>query len=563
MDDGNPARDAWTAAAELLRTEGLLSDSQIAFVRMAHPLAAVDEIFMIAVGSDFVKTWIEEHVATAMTARLSDILGREIRLMISVDPSVNETPAPSASSAPVTPSSPVRVAGGETASLLTTPAAPVHQPPVTSPTLESPQSPIPPVVSAPVATSAPASTGTTAMAESLVQKKLSPIDTLVEHNPTLTGSISTISTTAAIATDVANPSSRSIAARLNPRYTFSNFVIGDSNRFATATALAVAESPGTTYNPLFLYSESGMGKTHLMHAIGNYALNLYPHIKVRYISAEEFTNDFINSLRDGRQAEFKDQFRTVDILLIDDIQFIGGRDTTVEEFFHTFNALTNANKQIVITSDVAPNLLNGFEERMVSRFISGVTASIDRPSLETSVAILEKKASVDGIQVPREVHEYIAANMTTNIREMEGALRRVTAFADLSKQPVDLTLSEMVLKDLISNPDDIEITASLIMSQTANYFEITIDDLTAADRSRTIVTARQIAMYLCREMTDLSLPRIGNIFGRRDHTTVMHAYRKIDKQMAERQTTYNQVSELTSRIKQAAASQQSHSEQPE
>ncbi|AWE41415.1 chromosomal replication initiator protein DnaA [Actinobaculum sp. 313] len=563
MGDGNPARDAWTAAAELLRTEGLLSDSQIAFVRMAHPLAAVDEIFMIAVGSDFVKTWIEEHVATAMTARLSDILGREIRLMISVDPSVNETPAPSASSAPVTPSSPVRVAGGETASLLTTPAAPVHQPPVTSPTLESPQSPIPPVVSAPVATSAPASTGTTAMAESLVQKKLSPIDTLVEHNPTLTGSISTISTTAAIATDVANPSSRSIAARLNPRYTFSNFVIGDSNRFATATALAVAESPGTTYNPLFLYSESGMGKTHLMHAIGNYALNLYPHIKVRYISAEEFTNDFINSLRDGRQAEFKDQFRTVDILLIDDIQFIGGRDTTVEEFFHTFNALTNANKQIVITSDVAPNLLNGFEERMVSRFISGVTASIDRPSLETSVAILEKKASVDGIQVPREVHEYIAANMTTNIREMEGALRRVTAFADLSKQPVDLTLSEMVLKDLISNPDDIEITASLIMSQTANYFEITIDDLTAADRSRTIVTARQIAMYLCREMTDLSLPRIGNIFGRRDHTTVMHAYRKIDKQMAERQTTYNQVSELTSRIKQAAASQQSHSEQPE
>ncbi|MBE6484850.1 MAG: chromosomal replication initiator protein DnaA [Actinomycetaceae bacterium] len=563
MGDGNPARDAWTAAAELLRTEGLLSDSQIAFVRMAHPLAAVDEIFMIAVGSDFVKTWIEEHVATAMTARLSDILGREVRLMISVDPSVNETPAPSASSAPVTPSSPVGVAGSETASLLAAPAAPVHQPPVTSPTLDSPQSPIPPVVSAPVAASAPASTGSTAMADGLLQHKLSPIDALVERNPTLTGSISTVSTAAAIATDTANPSSRSIAARLNPRYTFSNFVIGDSNRFATATALAVAESPGTTYNPLFLYSESGMGKTHLMHAIGNYALNLYPHIKVRYISAEEFTNDFINSLRDGRQAEFKDQFRTVDILLIDDIQFIGGRDTTVEEFFHTFNALTNANKQIVITSDVAPNLLNGFEERMVSRFISGVTASIDRPSLETSVAILEKKASVDGIQVPREVHEYIAANMTTNIREMEGALRRVTAFADLSKQPVDLTLSEMVLKDLISNPDDIEITASLIMSQTANYFEITIDDLTAADRSRTVVTARQIAMYLCREMTDLSLPRIGNIFGRRDHTTVMHAYRKIDKQMAERQTTYNQVSELTSRIKQAAVSQQSHSAQSE
>ena len=241
----------------------------------------------------------------------------------------------------------------------------------------------------------------------------------------------------------------------------------------------------------------------------------------------------------------------MDILLIDDIQFIGGKEDTMVEFFHTFNALTNANKQIVITSDVPPNRLNGFEERMLSRFNSGVTASIDRPNLETRIAILEKKASTDGIQVPREVHEYIASNMTTNIREMEGALRRVTAFADFNKQPADLTLAEIVLKDFISNPDTIEITASLIMGQTASYFQVSIDDLKSADRSRSLVTPRQIAMYLCREMTSLSLPKIGDIFGGRDHTTVMHAYKKIDKQMAEKQTTYNQVSELTSRIKQA------------
>lgn len=345
---------------------------------------------------------------------------------------------------------------------------------------------------------------------------------------------------------------RSQKARINPRYTFDNFVIGDNNRFATATSLAVAESPGTTYNPLFLYSDSGMGKTHLMHAIGNYALNLFPSIKVRYVSAEEFTNAFINSVRDGHQAEFKNQFRTVDILLIDDIQFIGGRDSTVEEFFHTFNALTNSNKQIVITSDVSPNLLNGFEERMLSRFNSGVTANIDRPNLETRIAILEKKAHSDGFTVPREVNEYIATHMLTNVREMEGALRRVTAFADLSKQTINLSLAEMILKDLIANPDAIEITATLIMSQTAGYFDISIEEMISTDRSRVLVSARQVAMYLCREMTELSLPKIGHLFGKRDHTTVMHACRKIDKQMAERQTTYNQVSELTSRIKQAA-----------
>ena len=506
MNDSNPAKDAWVAAAELLRSDGSLSDSQEAFVRMAYPLACVDEIFMIAVGSEFVKTWIEEHVAKAMTEMLSNILGRNVRLMISVDPSINDAQ----------PTQTTSNTGFTTKNF--------HYSEIEE---------------IPTKTKSSYSSLDNSTSEGLSSE--TDIESTQKNN-----------NLNKIDKNYQSGMERIHAARLNPRYTFDNFVIGDSNRFPTATSLAVAESPGTTYNPLFLYSDSGMGKTHLMHAIGNYVINLFSGSKVRYVSAEEFTNAFINSVRDGKQAEFKDQFRTVDILLIDDIQFIGGRDTTVEEFFHTFNALTNSNKQIVITSDVSPHLLNGFEERMISRFNSGVTANIDRPNLETRIAILEKKADSDGFNVPREVNEYIATHMTTNVREMEGALRRVTAFADLSKQAITLKLAEMILKDLINNPDSIEITASLIMAQTARYFDIKIEEMTSADRSRMLVTARQIAMYLCREMTDLSLPKIGELFGKRDHTTVMHACRKIDKQMAERQVTYNQVSELTSRIKQAA-----------
>ncbi|MDK8782224.1 chromosomal replication initiator protein DnaA [Actinotignum sp. GS-2025f] len=544
MAEMNPARDAWLAALELLRMQGDLSDSQSAFVRMAHPLATAEDIFMIVVGSEFVKNWIEEHVADLMTGALSNILGHNIRLVISIDPSVNESPLPAAErreSRPVETAPAPRRA--ETPTALSPDSEWNQSATYRDFTREEPGG-YPEFPAEPVAAAAPSALSS--------PRVTAPVE---KTEPTSLATLAMASGEEKIYGNSADPSfaAMSTAAGLNPKYTFDNFVIGDSNRFPTATSLAVSEAPGTTYNPLFLYSDSGMGKTHLMHAIGNYAISLYPNIHVRYISAEEFTNAFINAVRDGRQSEFKDSFRKVDILLIDDIQFIGGRDTTVEEFFHTFNALTNSNKQIVITSDVAPNLLNGFEERMLSRFNSGVVASIDRPNLETRIAILEKKAHVDGISVPREVHEYIATHMTTNVREMEGALRRVTAFADLSKQPVSLTLSEMVLKDLITNPDSVDIKPSLIMAQTANYFSITIDDLTSADRSRIPVTARQIAMYLCREMTDLSLPKIGSLFGGRDHTTVMHAYRKIDKQMAERQTTYNQVSELSVRIKQAAS----------
>ncbi|WP_341359705.1 chromosomal replication initiator protein DnaA [Georgenia sp. M64] len=342
------------------------------------------------------------------------------------------------------------------------------------------------------------------------------------------------------------------SSRLNPKYTFETFVTGSSNRFAHAAATAVAEAPAKAYNPLFIYGGSGLGKTHLLHAIGHYARNLYPGIRVRYVNSEEFTNDFINSIRDDKAENFQRRYRNVDVLLIDDIQFLGGKEQTVEEFFHTFNTLHNDNRQVVITSDVPPKQLNGFEDRLRSRFEWGLLTDVQPPDLETRIAILRKKAVAEHLQASDEVLEYIASRISTNIRELEGALIRVTAFANLNRQPVDLSLAEMVLKDLITDPEGEDITPALIMGQTANYFSVSIEALCSADRSRVLVNARQIAMYLCRELTDLSLPKIGQLFGGRDHTTVMHANRKIREQMAEKRSTFNQVTELTNRIKQKA-----------
>ncbi|WNB85586.1 chromosomal replication initiator protein DnaA [Cellulomonas sp. ATA003] len=339
-------------------------------------------------------------------------------------------------------------------------------------------------------------------------------------------------------------------ARLNPKYLFETFVIGSSNRFAHAAAVAVAEAPAKAYNPLFIYGDSGLGKTHLLHAIGHYAHNLYPGVRVRYVNSEEFTNDFINSIRDDKAGAFQRRYREVDVLLVDDIQFLQGKEQTMEEFFHTFNTLHNANKQVVITSDLPPKQLNGFEDRMRSRFEWGLITDVQPPDLETRIAILRKKAGSERLQAPDDVLEYIASKISTNIRELEGALIRVTAFANLNRQQVDKALAEIVLKDLITDENAEEITASAVIGQTAAYFGLTIDDLCGSSRSRVLVTARQIAMYLCRELTDMSLPKIGQAFGGRDHTTVMHANRKIREQMAERRSTYNQVTELTSRIKQ-------------
>ena len=339
---------------------------------------------------------------------------------------------------------------------------------------------------------------------------------------------------------------------LNPKYVFDSFVIGNSNRFAHAAAVAVAEAPARAYNPLFIYGESGLGKTHLLHAIGHYAARMFPNVKVRYVSTEEFTNEFINLVHSGRAEDFRRRYRDIDFLLIDDIQFLERAERTQEEFFHTFNTLHNASKQIVITSDRAPKKLTTLEDRLRTRFEWGLITDVQAPDLETRIAILRKKAWGERLQVPDPVLEFIASKVQTNIRELEGALIRVTAFASLNKQQVDLPLAELVLKDLISDEQGPQITAAIIMAATAEYFSVTMEELQGSNRSRTLVNARQIAMYLCRELTELSLPRIGASFGGKDHTTVMHAVKKITNLMSERRATYTQVTELTARIKSRA-----------
>jgi chromosomal replication initiator protein len=340
--------------------------------------------------------------------------------------------------------------------------------------------------------------------------------------------------------------------RLNPKYQFDTFVIGSSNRFAHAAAVAVAEAPAKAYNPLFIYGESGLGKTHLLHAIGHYTRALVPGCRVRYVSSEEFTNDFINSIRDGRGELFRKRYRNIDVLLVDDIQFLENKEQTQEEFFHTFNTLHNANSQIVISSDRTPKQLVTLEDRLRNRFEWGLITDVQPPELETRIAILRKKAGAERLDAPPDVLEYIASKISTNIRELEGALIRVTAFASLNRQMVDLALAAIVLKDLIADAAGPEITAPTIMAQTAAYFSISMEDLCGSSRSRVLVQARQVAMYLCRELTELSLPKIGQAFGGRDHTTVMHADRKIRSLMAERRSVYTQVSELTNRIKSQA-----------
>jgi chromosomal replication initiator protein len=336
---------------------------------------------------------------------------------------------------------------------------------------------------------------------------------------------------------------------LNRRYTFDTFVIGASNRFAHAAALAISEAPARAYNPLFIWGESGLGKTHLLHAAGNYAQRLFPGMRVKYVSTEEFTNDFINSLRDDRKVAFKRSYRDVDVLLVDDIQFIEGKEGIQEEFFHTFNTLHNANKQIVISSDRPPKQLATLEDRLRTRFEWGLITDVQPPELETRIAILRKKAQMERLNVPDDVLELIASSIERNIRELEGALIRVTAFASLNKEPIDKSLAEIVLRDLIADASTMQISAATIMAATAEYFDTTVEELRGPGKTRALAQSRQIAMYLCRELTDLSLPKIGQAFGR-DHTTVMYAQKKILSEMAQRREVFDHVKELTTRIRQ-------------
>ena len=542
------ANTKWLSALEVLSSSGELGQGKMSMIRMTH-LIDVDGTLVLVVGSAFAKD-IVEQARGPINAAVTQVWGRPMPIEVTVDTSSEVLRAPMP---PVAP---------EPVNLATAPPSP----PLSGPSPVSAQSAAPSAIPA-VAPAVPAyseqlsdpSAYPTSAPSPMPRSQASAASAPSPAMPTFPGAYNPGTAGAQSSTGLLTPTAAHDVSQLNPRYTFDTYVTGSSNRFAHATALAVAEAPARAYNPLFIYGGSGLGKTHLLHAIGHYAQTLNPGIRVKYVNSEVFVSDFIACVRDGNQDDgrmegFKRRYREVDILLVDDIQFLQGKESTLEEFFHTFNSLHSSGKQVVLTSDQPPKALGGLDERLRSRFEWGLLADVQPPDLETRIAILSRKGTAEGLDLPFDVLEYIASRITTNIRELEGALIRVTAFASLNKQPVDQTLAEMVLKDIISDPEGQEITTSLIMAQTADYFGITIDDLCSANRSRTMVSARHIAMYLCRELTDLSLPKIGREFGGRDHTTVMSADKKIRTLMAERRSTFNQVTELTSRIKQAAQS---------
>ncbi|MBA2553475.1 MAG: chromosomal replication initiator protein DnaA [Geodermatophilaceae bacterium] len=475
----------WSTAVHGLGTMDLTTQ-QRAFLTMTRLLGLLDDTALLAVPNEYMQGVLETQLRHRISDALSAEFGRIIRIAVSVDPGATE-------------------------------GLPVH------PTQSAADPDQEPSVAGPV------SDGYRALAHPLDEEQPvgAAVDIFSERR-----------------TDRAPQ-----PARLNPKYTFESFVIGSSNRFSHAAAVAVAEAPAKAYNPLFIYGESGLGKTHLLHAIGHYGYRLFPHVRVRYVSTEEFTNDFINLVHSGKAEQFRRRYRDVDILLVDDIQFLERAERTQEEFFHTFNTLHNANKQIVITCDRPPKQLTTLEDRLRTRFEWGLITDVQVPDLETRIAILRKKAQLENLLVSPDVLEFIASKIQSNIRELEGALIRINAFASLNAQSVDLALAEIVLQALLPESESSEIDAATIMAVTAEYFTISLEDLTSHSRSRNLVNARQIAMYLCRELTDLSLPIIGKHFGGKDHTTVMHAVKKISALMAERRHIYNQVTELTARIK--------------
>ncbi|MFC0628027.1 chromosomal replication initiator protein DnaA [Kribbella deserti] len=566
--------DAWA------RVLGGLPSNQRAWLTNSRPVTLHESTAIVAVPDDFTRGQLETRLRPDLERILSESFGRDIRIAVTVDPSLDPelrepTPAPAPIHSPLgghatgianysDPNSGQNQQGYQQQNHFGQPTQPQNQQGQNQQQGHQPSQPPIPVGPPPSAdTEQPTlSSSIGQLNQPMYQQQNYQQQNQHEQqqNQPLTQPSSQVQPAQVQQQHQNNqpapaPTPDQVEARLNPKYTFETFVIGSSNRFAHAAAVAVAEAPGKAYNPQLIYGDSGLGKTHLLHAIGHYVRSLYTGARVRYVSSEEFTNDFINAIRDDKAAQFQRRYRDVDVLLIDDIQFLEGKIQTQEEFFHTFNTLHNANKQIVISSDRAPKRLEALEDRLRNRFEWGLITDIQPPDLETRIAILRKKAATERLTAPPEVLEFIASKVQTNIRELEGALIRVTAFASLNRQPVDLGLAEIVLKDLIPEGSKPEVTASMIMGQTASYFGLSIDDLCGGSRSRVLVTARQIAMYLCRELTDLSLPKIGQQFGGRDHTTVMHAERKIRQLMSERRSVFNQVTELTNRIKHQAKQQ--------
>ena len=523
-----------------------LSPQQRAWVRVTRPLGLLDDTALLAAPSEFAKEAIERALRDPIVAALSRHIGRPVSLAVRVDHSARPAPEVGPSTSPLPRLHRCRRPTATTPATATADARPRHRLPVGHHL-------VPPRRGD--------RRGRRGRARDAQPGPVAPRGRGRRGPRRARGRAGDLAARAGPASrrasmrdtgpDPARGAPRS-QTRLNEKYTFDTFVIGASNRFAHAAAVAVSEAPARAYNPLFVWGDSGLGKTHLLHAVGHYAQRLFAGMRVRYVSTEEFTNDFINSLRDDRKVAFQRRYRDVDVLLVDDIQFLEGKEGTQEEFFHTFNTLHNANKQIVVSSDRPPKRLETLEDRLRTRFEWGLITDIQPPELETRIAILRKKAAGERMAAPPEVLEFIADRIERNIRELEGALIRVTAFASLNRQPIDLQLAEIVLRDLIPDSRQSEITAPTIMAVTAEFYSVSIDDLCGPGKTKALALSRQIAMYLCRELTDLSLPRIGQMFGNRDHTTVMHADKKIRKEMAERRRTYEQVQELTARIKQRA-----------
>lgn len=517
MTDQDSLRRTWDhVVAELTRQAGdadsptpALTARQRAFLSLAQPVEIVPGFALITTPHQMAKEVIEEELGEALTSVLTEHFGVPNHLAVTVDETTQpHTPVPAAASRPATPPTPAPE------------PTPDPTPAAAEPSTETPAEP---------ATQEPAPVGG-------VHPTQATPPPLHRDN------------TVRIARETpAHDPDRETS--LNPKYTFDSFVIGSSNRFANGAAVAVAENPARAYNPLFIAGGSGLGKTHLLHAAGNYAKVLQPGLRIKYVSSEEFTNDYINSVRDDRQESFKRRYRNLDILMVDDIQFLQGKEGTQEEFFHTFNALHQANKQIILSSDRPPKELTTLEDRLRTRFQAGLIADIQPPDLETRIAILMKKAEADGTLVDRDVLELIASSFESSIRELEGALIRVSAFSSLTNEPIDMAMAEEALRDILPNIDEVEITAAKIIEATSAFFDIPESALTGTTKVRAVAHARQMAMYLCRELTDASLPAIGEAFGGRDHSTVIYAVRKISAEMKEKRDTYDEIQQLTQRIK--------------
>lgn len=534
-----------------------LSARQIAFLRLTTPVLEMRGYVVLTVPNNLVKHFIENDVGEILGTMLSQRFDRPCTLAVSVEPPAEDTAA-APSDALETPETPE------------VPAAPLHEVPAPTPQANgqqpsgqqpsTPKNPFFPSESPSGTlfhTPAQPNRHLTAVNEPTADPEerltkafpseptqLTAAEVLADHTPAVEQPHNPQRLPREVPAH--NPDSET---SLNEKYTFDSFVIGSSNRFANGAAVAVAERPAQAYNPLFIWGGSGLGKTHLLHAAGHYAKVLQPNLRIKYVSSEEFTNDYINSVRDDRQESFKRRYRQLDILMVDDIQFLEGKEGTQEEFFHTFNALHQANKQIILSSDRPPKQLITLEDRLRTRFEGGLITDIQPPDLETRIAILMKKAQADGIEVSRDILELIATRFESSIRELEGALIRLFAYSSLIKEPIDMNMAEAALRDILPDTDDIEITAQTIMEVACEYFDISMGTLRGNGKTRAVAHARQLAMYLCRELTELSLPKIGDHFGGKDHTTVMYADRKIRKEMTENHETYNEIQELTHRIK--------------